>query len=73
MTECIQSSFGFKGCGSREIVARFDGATISSDGGAWLPRETDKRLNLAGIVPAGLVEPALLTSPRYLANLHLVE
>jgi hypothetical protein len=46
MTECIQSGFGFKGCGSREIVARFDGGTISSDGGAFLLRETDRRLNL---------------------------
>jgi Transposase DDE domain group 1 len=46
MTECIQSSFGFKACGSREIVARFDGGTISSDAGAFLLRETDKRLNL---------------------------
>src|ERR1039457_1348168 len=46
MTECIQSSFGFKGCGSREVVARFDGSTISSDGRALLLRETDKRLNL---------------------------
>lgn len=46
MTECIQSSFGFKACGSREIVARFDGGTISSDSGAFLLRETDQRLNL---------------------------
>ncbi len=46
MTECIQSSFGFKGCGSREVVARFDGGRISSDSGAFLLRETDKRLNL---------------------------
>jgi|SRR3974390_1560372 len=46
MTECNQSSFGFKACGSREIVARFDGGTISSDGGALLLRETDRRLNL---------------------------
>src|SRR5713226_9122262 len=46
MTECIQSSFGFKVCGSREIVARFDGGTISTDGGAFLLRQTDKRLNL---------------------------
>jgi hypothetical protein len=46
MTECNQSSFGFKACGSREIVARFDGGTISSDSGAFLLRETDKRLNL---------------------------
>jgi hypothetical protein len=46
MTECNQSSFGFEACGSREIVARFDGGTISSDGGALLLRQTDKRLNL---------------------------
>ena len=46
MTECNQSSFGFEACGKREIVARFDGGTISSDGGAFLLRQTDKRLNL---------------------------
>ena len=46
MTECNQSSFGFEAAGRREIVARFDGGTISSDGGAFLLRQTDKRLNL---------------------------
>src|SRR5258707_9393784 len=46
MTECTQSGFGFEACGSRQIVARFDGGTISSDGGAFLLRQTDKRLNL---------------------------
>jgi hypothetical protein len=46
MTECNQSSFGFEPSGRREIVARFDGGTISSDGGAFLLRQTDKRLNL---------------------------
>jgi hypothetical protein len=46
MTECNQSGFGFEACGRREIVARFDGGTISSDGGAFLLRQTDKRLNL---------------------------
>lgn len=46
MTECNQSSFGFEGSGRREIVARFDGGTISSDGGAFLLRQTDKRLRL---------------------------
>jgi hypothetical protein len=45
MTECNQSSFGFKALGGREIVARFEGGTISSDGGALLLRETDQRLN----------------------------
>jgi hypothetical protein len=46
MTECNQSGFGFEASGKREIVARFDGGTISSDGGAFLLRQTDKRLNL---------------------------
>src|SRR4051812_4124435 len=46
MTECNQSSFGFEPFGRREIVARFDGGRISSDGGAFLLRQTDKRLNL---------------------------
>jgi hypothetical protein len=46
MTECIQSDFRFKACGKREIVAKFDGGTISSDGGAFLLRRTDARLNL---------------------------
>src|ERR1700731_4093406 len=46
MTECTQCNFGYEACGSRQIVARFDGGTISSDGGALLLRQTDKRLNL---------------------------
>jgi hypothetical protein len=46
MTECIQSSFGFEGCGRREIVARFDGGTITSDAGCLLLRQTEKRLKL---------------------------
>ena len=46
MTECIQSDFRFKACGKREIVAKFDGGTISSDEGAFLLRRTDERLNL---------------------------
>ncbi|HST79550.1 MAG TPA: IS1380 family transposase [Verrucomicrobiae bacterium] len=46
MTECSQTSFGLEACGKRELVARFDGGTISSDGGAFLLRQTDKRLNL---------------------------
>jgi hypothetical protein len=46
MTECNQSSFGFAGSGKREIIARFDGGTISSDGGAFLLRQTNQHLNL---------------------------
>jgi hypothetical protein len=46
MTECNQSTFQFEGCGRRQIAARFDGGAISSDGGALLLRETDRRVNL---------------------------
>jgi hypothetical protein len=46
MTECTPSSFGFEAHFSRDVVARFDGGTMSSDGGALLLRETDRRLNL---------------------------
>ena len=46
MTQCTQSSFEFKEHFSRDVVARFDGGTISSDGGSLLLRQTDQRLNL---------------------------
>jgi hypothetical protein len=46
MTECNQSSFEFEAQSSRGVVARFDGGTMTSDAGALLLRQTDRRLNL---------------------------
>jgi hypothetical protein len=46
MTQCTQSNFEFQAHYSREVVARFDGGAITSDGGALLLRQTDQRLNL---------------------------
>ena len=46
MTQCTQSSFEFKAHYGRDVVARFDGGTISSDGGSLLLRQTEERLNL---------------------------
>jgi Transposase DDE domain group 1 len=46
MTQCTQSSFDFKAHYSRDVIARFDGGAISSDGGSLLLRATDERLNL---------------------------
>jgi hypothetical protein len=46
MTECIQSRLAFASEGKREVIAEFNGGTISSDGGALLLRETDRRINL---------------------------
>ena len=46
MTECSQSEFEFQAHFSRRVVAGFDGGAMTSDGGALLLRETDRRLNL---------------------------
>ena len=46
MTECTQREMRFEGRGRREIVARFDGGTISSDGGAVLLAETERRTRI---------------------------
>lgn len=46
MTECTQSGFEFQGHFGRRVEAAFDGGTVSSDGGALLLRETDRRLHL---------------------------
>lgn len=43
VTECKQESFEFQGLGSRKVEARFDGGTITSDGGALLFGEVAKR------------------------------
>jgi hypothetical protein len=46
MTECIQSVFEFEAHFSRQVIARFDGGTITSDAGGLLLRETDRRMKL---------------------------
>jgi len=48
MTECTQSEFGFATHFSRQVTARFDGGTMTTDAGGLLLRETDRRLNLLG-------------------------
>jgi hypothetical protein len=46
MTQCTQDSFEFEAHFSREVVARFDGGAVTSDAGALLLREVDRRINL---------------------------
>ncbi len=46
MTECSELRFAFATESRREVVAEFNGGAISSDGGALLLRETDRRMNL---------------------------
>jgi hypothetical protein len=48
MTECNQVSFGFAPHFSRKVQADFAGGQISSDGGALLLRETERRVGMIG-------------------------
>ncbi|MGH7207803.1 MAG: IS1380 family transposase [Nitrospiraceae bacterium] len=45
-TECNQPSFTFHAHFSREVIGRFDGGTITSDGGALLLREVEQRTGI---------------------------
>ena len=45
-TECIPAQLEFHGLGKRDVVGRFDGGRISSDGGGLLLREVDRRIGL---------------------------
>jgi hypothetical protein len=46
-TECNQKTFTFHALGQREVVARFDGGRITSDGGGLLLREAER---LTGVI-----------------------
>src|SRR3954469_3197542 len=46
MTECTQSRLPFANHGSREVVAEFSGGMMTSDSGALLLRETDRRMKV---------------------------
>lgn len=45
-TECNGEQLSFQGVGKRQIVARFDGGQLSSDGGGLLLREVERRTGL---------------------------
>ena len=45
-TECTVEQLSFQAVGRREVVAKFDGGQLSSDGGALLLREVDRRLGI---------------------------
>jgi DDE family transposase len=46
MTQCNQETFEFETHFSRGVKARFDGGTMTSDGGALLLRQTDRRMKV---------------------------
>src|SRR3569832_2450903 len=46
LAECSSREFSFQPLGSREVTARFDGGTITSDAGALLLRELEAKTGL---------------------------
>jgi len=52
MTECNQEAFSFAAHFSRRVEAGFTAGQVSSDGGALLLREVDRRINLLGRLTA---------------------
>ncbi len=45
-TECKPKPIEFHALGSREVVARFDGGDITSDGGGLILREVEQRTGI---------------------------
>ena len=47
-TECNGKRIGFQGLSGREVVGRFDGGLITSDGGGLLLREVERATRIIG-------------------------
>src|SRR5713101_8051551 len=52
MTECSQSQFEFESHFSRQVVGRFDGSRLTTDGGGLLLRQADRKIGLLKRVAA---------------------
>ena len=58
MTGCNHEAMSFSSCRRRRVRADFSGGSISSNGGALLLREVDRRLGLTARVARRLGNPA---------------
>jgi len=56
MTECNQESFTFTAHFSRRVQSEFTAGRVSSEGGALLLREADRRVNLVGRVAGCFID-----------------
>jgi hypothetical protein len=68
MTNCTQDVFDFPALKRRKVQAEFSGGDITSDGGALLLRQVDKRLGLLQAVDAVIPDPR---DRRYVAHSQL--
>ena len=53
-TECKPEQLEYQSLGRREVIGRFDGGRITSDGGGLLLREVDQRIGLLDRLAAWL-------------------
>lgn len=66
MTECNQETFSFASHFSRRVEAGFTAGRVSSDGGALLLRQVDRKINLLGRLTDCFADgrsPRLITHP----------
>ena len=54
MTECNHEAISFSNCRKRQVRVNFSGGSISSNGGALLLREVDRRMGLTAAVARAL-------------------
>ena len=54
MTDCTSKTIEFPACRKRRVEAAFDGGEVTSNGGALLLRQADRRLGLTAAVAGGL-------------------
>jgi hypothetical protein len=57
MTECNSQSIPFSSFGRRAVLADFAGGSITSDAGALLLREADRRLELVDLLDTAIHDP----------------
>jgi hypothetical protein len=57
MTECNRKSLSFSSLGRRRIIADFDGGRLTSDAGALLLREVDRRVGLTEALANRIADP----------------
>jgi len=57
MTECTRQTVGFSRLKRQQIVADFDGGRLTSDGGALLLREVDRRVGLTRALADSIADP----------------
>jgi len=65
MTDCTGKRSPLKRLGRQQVVARFDGGTLTSDGGLLLLREADRCLGLIDRINQVIADPR---DPRYIAH-----